>query len=277
MTKLGIAVVRADPELMVYTLLSGILSLLAIGIAISGSIGLDVLAENPECVDDYCGSELVFAHMAIWFVFYMIVSIITVFWNAAIIASAYERLTAGTNPSFSYGIGQAMKCLPQIFIWGLIAGTVGLFIQFLEGLANSEDSPPPLRLVAGIASFVIGVAWWVLTFFVVPIIVLERASVLDSMGRSPELFRGTWGEDVTSHIGTGLLMTLCIFILAAISVPLMMLGEVGLVLGLVILAVGVLFAVLFFSTVEAVNRASLFYYAKTGQAPPMAQKVGINF
>ena len=277
MTKLGIAVVRADPELMVYTLLSGILSLLAIGVAISGSIGLDVLVTDPECVGEDCGSELVFGHMAIWFVFYMIVSIITVFWNAAIIASAYERLTAGTNPSFSYGIGQAMKCLPQIFIWGLIAGTVGLFIQILEGLANSEDSPPPLRLVAGMASFFIGVAWWVLTFFVVPIIVLERASVLDSMGRSPELFRGTWGEDVTSHIGTGLLMTLCIFILAAISVPVMMLGEVGLVLGLVILAVGVLFAVLFFSTVEAVNRASLFYYAKTGQAPPMAQKVGINF
>ena len=277
MTKLGIAVVRADPELMVYTLLSGILSLLAIGVAISGSIGLDVLVTDPECVGEDCGSELVFGHMAIWFVFYMIVSIITVFWNAAIIASAYERLTAGTNPSFSYGIGQAMKCLPQIFIWGLIAGTVGLFIQILEGLANNEDSPPPLRLVAGIASFIIGVAWWVLTFFVVPIIVLERASVLDSMGRSPELFRGTWGEDVTSHIGTGLLMTLCIFILAAISVPVMMLGDVGLVLGLVILAVGVLFAVLFFSTVEAVNRASLFYYAKTGQAPPMAQKVGINF
>ena len=133
MTKLGIAVVRADPELMVYTLLSGILSLLAIGVAISGSIGLEVLVTNPECVGEDCGSELVFGHMAIWFVFYMIVSIITVFWNAAIIASAYERLTAGTNPSFSYGIGQAMKCLPQIFIWGLIAGTVGLFIQILEG------------------------------------------------------------------------------------------------------------------------------------------------
>ena len=277
MTKLGIAVVRADPELMVYTLLSGILSLLAIGVGISGSIGLDVLATDPECVGEECGSELIFGHMAIWFVFYLIVSIITVFWNAAIIASAYERLTAGTNPSFSYGIGQAMKCLPQIFIWGLIAGTVGLFIQILEGLANNDDSPPPLRLVAGIASFIIGVAWWILTFFVVPLIVLERAKVFDSMGRSPELFRGTWGEDVTSHIGTGLLMTLCIFILTAISVPIMMIGDVGLVLGLVILAVGVLFAVLFFSTVEAVNRASLFYYAKTGQAPPMAQKVGINF
>jgi hypothetical protein len=26
-----------------------------------------------------------------------------------------------------------------------------------------------------------------------------------------------------------------------------------------------------------VNRASLFYYAKTGQLPPMAEKIGIEF
>jgi len=277
MTKLGVAVVRADPELMVYTFLSAVFSLFAIGAAVSGSVGLDVLASDPECVGEDCGSELVVGHMAIWFVFYMVVSIITVFWNAAIIASAYERLTAGTNPSFSYGIGQAMKCLPQIFLWGIIAGTVGLLIQMLEGLAHDERSPLPLRMVAGIASFIIGMAWWVVTFFVVPIIVLERAGVFDSMSKSPKMFAETWGEDVSSHIGTGLLMTLCMILLAAISIPMMMLGEVGGVLGLVILAVGVLFTVLFFSTVEAVNRASLFYYAKTGQAPPMAEKVGIRF
>jgi hypothetical protein len=51
----------------------------------------------------------------------------------------------------------------------------------------------------------------------------------------------------------------------------------GVALGIVILAVGLLFAVLFFSTVEAVNRASLFYYAKTGEIPPMAAKAGIRF
>tara|TARA_B100000686_G_scaffold232026_1_gene239624 strand:+ start:516 stop:1334 length:819 start_codon:yes stop_codon:yes gene_type:complete len=271
------AVVRADPELMVYTFLSALFSLVAIGAAISGSVGLDVIASDPECVGDDCGSELVFAHMSIWFVFYLLVSVITVFWNAAIIASAYERLSSGTNPSFSYGIGQAMKCLPQILIWGIIAGTVGLFIQILEGLAHSEDSPPPLRIVAGLASFIIGIAWWIVTFFMIPMIVLDRSGILDGMGKSTELFKRTWGEDVTSHIGTGLLMILCIFVLIGTAVPLMYLGDLGVILGIVILAVGLLFTVLFFSTVEAVNRASLFYYAKTGQAPPMAAKVGIRF
>ena len=277
MTKLGIAVVWSDPELMVYSLLSALFSLLAIGAAISGSVGLDVITSDPDCIGDECGSELVFAHMAIWFVFYMLVSIITVFWNAAIVASAYERLSSGTNPSFSYGIGQAMKCLPQILVWGLIAGTVGLFIQILEGLARGNDAPVPLRIVAGIASFIIGIAWWIVTFFMIPMIVLERAGVMDSMGRSTELFKRTWGEDVTSHIGTGILMTLCIFVLVGISIPLMYLGDLGVILGVIILAVGLLFTVLFFSTVEAVNRASLFYYAKTGQMPPMAAKVGIRF
>ena len=70
MTKLGIAVVWSDPELIVYTFLSALFSLGAIGASISLSVGLDVAA-NPECVGDECGSELAFAHMAIWFVFYL--------------------------------------------------------------------------------------------------------------------------------------------------------------------------------------------------------------
>ena len=236
MTKLGMAVVRADPELMVYTFLSALFSLVAIGAAVSGSVGLDAIASDPECVGEECGSELAVAHMAIWFVFYLLVSVITVFWNAAIIASAYERLSSGTNPSFSYGIGQAMKCLPQILVWGIIAGTVGLFIQILESLSHDEQSPVPLRIVAGLASFIIGIAWWIVTFFVIPMIVLERAGVLDSMGKSSELFKRTWGEDVASHVSTGILMTLCIILLICVSVPLMMFGQLGVALDLLDIA-----------------------------------------
>jgi hypothetical protein len=57
----------------------------------------------------------------------------------------------------------------------------------------------------------------------------------------------------------------------------MFLSEVTAVLAVVLLLVGIGVSVLFFATVESVNRASLFYYAKTGQLPPMAEKVGIEF
>ena len=68
------------------------------------------------------------------------------------------------------------------------------------------------------------------------------------MGRSADLFKRTWGEDVTSHIGTGLLMILCIFVLIGVSIPLMYLGDLGVILGIVVLAVGLLFTVLFFDS-----------------------------
>lgn len=276
MTKLGMAVVRADPELMVYTLLSAVFSMVTAVAVISGSIGLEAVIDSESATTQE--EDLVTAaHLGMAFVGYLVISVITVFWNAAIIASAYERLTAGTNPSFSYGIKQATKCLPQILVWGVISGTVGMLLKILEGFARDGDSPIPLRIVAGLATFVIGVAWWMATFFIVPILVLERAGVLDGMKESPKLFRETWGEDVGSHIGTGILQGIVILLLVLIVLPLMFLGEAGGVLAVVIVLLGIGLSVLFFTTVESVNRASLFYYAKTGEIPPMAQKVGIEF
>ena len=276
MTKLGMAVVRADPELMVYTLLSAVFSMVTAVAVISGSIGLEAVFGSGDATAQE--EDLVTAaHLGMAFVGYLVISVITVFWNAAIIASAYERLTAGTNPSFSYGIKQATKCLPQILVWGVISGTVGMLLKILEGVARDGDSPIPLRIVAGLATFVIGVAWWMATFFIVPILVLERAGVLDGMKESPKLFRETWGEDVGSHIGTGILQGIVILLLVLIVLPLVFLGEAGGVLAVVIVLLGIGLSVLFFTTVESVNRASLFYYAKTGEIPPMAQKVGIEF
>ena len=276
MTKLGMAVVRADPELLVYTLLSAVFSIVASIAVISGFIGIETLTES-ESTTAQEEDALTAANLAIVFVGYLVISVITVFWNAAIIASAYERLTAGTNPSFSYGISQATKCLPQILVWGIISGTVGVILKILESVANDKDSPLPLRIVAGLATFILGVAWWMATFFVVPILVLEKAGVVDSMKQSPSLFKETWGEDVGSHIGTGFLQGIFILFLIVIILPLMFLSEATAVLAVVLLLVGIGGSVLFFTTVESVNRASLFYYAKTGQLPPMAEKVGIEF
>jgi hypothetical protein len=273
MTKLGMAVVRADPELLVYTLLSAVFSIVASIAVIFGTIGIEILfgSGSPTAEEDAA------ANLAIVFVGYLVISVITVFWNAAIIASAYERLTAGTNPSFSFGISQATKCLPQILVWGVISGTVGLLLKILESVSRGQDSPLPLRIVAGLAALILGVAWWMATFFVVPILVLEKAGVVDSMKQSPNMFKETWGEEVGSHIGTGLLQMIVILFLIVIFLPLWFLGEATAVLAVVLLLVGIGISVLFFTTVESVNRASLFYYAKTGQIPPMAEKIGIEF
>lgn len=266
-TKLGIHVVRADPELMVYTLLSGLFSIgAAIGLlAATGAIGFFTGGEEGMGMGMYVGM----------FLTYLVVGMITVFWNAAIIASAYERLTTGTNPSFSYGIKEAAKRLPAILMWGLISGTVGLIVGLLEGMA--QDDNPVVRAIGSIASLIVQVAWWMTTFFVVPMLVLEGYQVGESMRRSPELFEKTWGEDIVSTGGTGIVNFLVILLVVLICMPLFALGELGMGLAFALMFIGIGLSVLFFTACEAVNRASLYYYAKTGESPPLAQKYDLDF
>jgi|TARA_B100001094_G_scaffold227640_1_gene222147 hypothetical protein len=266
-TKLGIHVVRADPELMAYMLFSGIMSLIAAIVLQTTTGGLGYFIGGEEGSE---GGALVGTFLS-----YMAIAIITVFWNAAIIASAHERLTAGTNPSFSYGIKQAMKCLPQIVIWGLISGTVGLIISAFESMQDSKN--PGVALVGGIISMMIRVAWWITTFFVVPMIVLDKIGIRESLSKSPELFEQTWGEDVVSTVGTGIINFLVCLLIVVISLPLFLFGEIGEGLWILVMFVGIAVSVLFFSACEAVNCASLYYFAKTGESPPYAQKYGLDF
>ena len=265
-TKLGIHVVKADPELMVYLLFSGIMSLLSFGAVLTFTGGLGFVIGNDEGFE---GGVAVGT-----FISYFIVSVITVFWNAAIIASAYERMTTGRNPSFSYGIKQAMKCFPQILIWGLISGTVGVIISFFEAMAESDNIV--VAIIGHIISFMISFAWWMTTFFVVPMIVLENNGVIDSMKESPELFRRTWGENIVASAGTGIINFFVILVIIIICLPLLIFGEIGAALAFVAIIIGIALSSLFFTACNAVNITSMYYYAKTGEEVPLAHKYGLN-
>ena len=265
-TKLGIHVVKADPELMVYLLFSVIMSVLSFGVVLTFTGGLGFVIGNDEGFE---GGVAVGT-----FISYFIVSIITVFWNAAIIASAYERMTTGRNPSFSYGIKQAMKCFPQILIWGLISGTVGVIIGFFEAMAESDNIV--VAIIGHIISFMISFAWWMTTFFVVPMIVLEKSGVFESMEKSPKLFAKTWGENIVASVGTGIINFIVILTIIVVCLPLFIFGEIGAALAFILIVIGIAISSLFFTACDAVNKASLYYYAKTGEEVPLAQKYGLD-
>ena len=116
-----------------------------------------------------------------------------------------------------------------------------------------------------------------MTFFVVPMIVLDKIGIRESMSKSPELFEQTWGEDVVSTVGTGIINFLVCLLIVVICLPLLLLGEIGEGLGIFVMFVGIAVSVLFFSACEAVNCTSLYYFAKTGESPPLAQKYGLDF
>ena len=190
-TKLGFSVIRADPEIMVYMLFSGIMSMIAaIGLlVVTGGMGFFLEGEESSQVVGLAGT----------FMSYMAVAVITVFWNAAIIASAHQRLTTGENPSFSYGIKQATKRLPQIILWGLISGTVGILIRSIESLSESKNMG--VAALGMVVSWILRAAWWITTFFVVPMIVLDNLGVGEICRRVRSCSRRHGGRMLCQWLG----------------------------------------------------------------------------
>ena len=165
MSKLSMAVVRKDPELLVYMIIAGVMSLAClIGMSIPQFLEMS-WAVNPD--GTFTGAYLGFTFAA-----YMVLSIVVVFWNCAIIANANIRLTGG-DPKFADGVNAALKRLPIIIVWGIIAGTVGLLLKALEGAARSSDNDAA-RALAMVIHLVGGFAWWVMTFFMIPHMILNH-------------------------------------------------------------------------------------------------------
>ena len=139
LSKLSFSVVKADPELLLYTFLSTMM--VFVTIAAAAYPGYE--AENNEgshwamtdsVLNPETGEEerqTTSSYKAWIFLTYMIGSIIVVFWNSAIIASAHERLTGG-DPTIMTGIKVAFSRIHIIILWGIIAGTVGLILRVLR-------------------------------------------------------------------------------------------------------------------------------------------------
>ena len=264
MSKLSMAVVRKDPELLVYMIIAGVMSLAClIGMSMPQFLEMS-WAVNPD--GSFTGAYLGFTFIA-----YMMLSIIVVFWNCAIIANANIRLTGG-DPKFADGVSAALKRLPIIIAWGIIAGTVGLLLKALEGAARDADNAA-VRALAVAIQFIGGFAWWVMTFFMIPHLILEGQSVGDALKSSKNTFFSTWGENITSGLGIGLIAFL-------IGVPLVMVtivlsvaaGPVGLLFGAI--TIGLLIA--WANAAEQVAVVALYRYAKDGQMPKIYQDQGMT-
>ena len=264
MSKLSMAVVKKDPELVVYMIIAGVMSLAClIGMNIPQFLEME-WAVNPD--GSFTGAYLGFT-----FVAYMVLSIIVVFWNCAIIANANIRLTGG-DPKFADGVNAALKRLPIIIVWGIIAGTVGLLLKFLEGVARSSDHPAAAA-IATVIHFIGGLAWWVMTFFMIPHLILENKSIGDALKASKTTFFDTWGENIVSGLGIGLIAFLFGIPIVALTIGMTIVaGPFGLLVGAVLIGLLIAWA----NAAEQVAVVALFRYAKDKKMPQIYQDQGMT-
>ena len=108
----------------------------------------------------------------------------------------------------------------------------------------------------------IGVAWNVVTFFVVPVLLYEPVGVADGIS-DPRRCSGSDGETFIGNGAIGLVIFVACLAVLVVSVPLMaLLPALGITVGL--LGVGALAAI--GAACTRVFNAALYRYATTGEA-----------
>ena len=169
----------------------------------------------------------------------------------------------GGEPTLGQSLGAATACIAQIAAWALVSATVGVLLKWLSERAG---------FLGQIAVAIVGIAWTLVTYFVVPIIVIERKGAFDAIGDSEDLLRSTWGQQIVSGLGYGLigfllsLLGLVMLIGAIVAgVSMQSFAAFGVLIAvalLYVIAVGIVM-----STLRAIFGAVLYEYAKTGEAP----------
>jgi hypothetical protein len=247
-------VLKKDRELIFFPIMGAIGALIVAGgfagiAAATGTLGrLDAASA--------AGAEAQFAPIDVILGFGVLftTTFVVLFFNTGLIASAMLRLKGG-DPNVGYGLKAASTHVPALIVWAAISATVGLILQALR---NRTDN-----IIGRIAIGMVGGVWAYMTFFVVPVMVAQDAGPVASIKKSAELFRQTWGRQVASSFGFGI-----VYILAVIAVILpaallfMFAPLIGIIFGAV--AIGVTLSVV--AALEGIFKAALYDFA-TGAVP----------
>jgi len=242
-------ILMADKKLLVFPVLSGIVSIIVL---------LTFLI--PIIIGQFLGDVV---YIVALFAFYLVSYFVVIFFNTALVSCVNARLQ-GKEMSVGEGISNALAHFTSILAWALVSATVGVVLHLLRERAG---------VVGQIAAALVGGAWGLVTFFVVPILILEDKGVVDSIKESTSLIRKTWGESI---IGSGSIMLVFLLIvvagviatLAAIFLAAMMnLGSVILLIVALAIVAGIVLAVVA-AAMQGIFVTALYTYARTGSVPP---------
>lgn len=256
-------VLRTDKQLLVFPLLS---TIACIVVLISFTAPFIFAAIAGDLADRNNRPEITTGMKAIGFglsfLFYFVNYLVIVFFNTALVSCAMERFD-GKAPTVAGGIRAAMSLLPQILGWALLSATVGTILSAIEERVG---------FIGKIITGLVGAAWSIATYFVLPVLVVERTGPVDAVKRSVSVLSKTWGTALISNVGLGLI-NFMLFVLCLLPVALG--GAISIrIHHWIPVAIGGFFSVLMItifvlvtSAMQMILVAALYRFAASGTVP----------
>ncbi|HUQ26065.1 MAG TPA: DUF6159 family protein [Burkholderiales bacterium] len=248
-------VLMLDKELLVFPLLSGIACFLVLATFLGAAFAVGVRVKDPEQIE-----------MGYWiglFIYYFINYFVIVFFNCALVACAMIRFRGG-DPTVRDGLKAARERLGLIAAWALVAATVGVILRMIEERVG---------FLGKIVTTILGAAWTIATYFVVPVLVVENLGPIDAAKRSAAIVRKAWGESIVGNAGVGILTFLAVLLLVvpcgiltvalAIKMSSIAVGVAGAVLTVALLVTIALVS----SALTSILLSALYLFASGEQVP----------
>lgn len=249
------ALLKADKEIVLFpilatvsTMILGVLFCIIVFFFLFSGHGDAWIAEGNRAMTE---GEAIAVYGAL-FVIYIIGAFIAAFFQAGLVTIVHARLN-GQDFTFRDGMQNAIRNMRKIFIWSVVTATVGIVLRVI-----SDRSEWLGKLVAGI----LGAAWGIITFFIVPVLALEDLSMKDSIKKSASIFRATWGETIVVNFSMGLLFFLIflgglvVYALSWFTFNVIVIGVMSVLFFLFLIILS-----LISSTLNAVFNIALYEYA----------------
>ncbi len=184
---------------------------------------------------------------------YFLASLLIVFFNCALATCAQAQFS-GENATLGAGMRHAAERIVPILAWALLTTTVGLVFHVVQRRASWAGK---------LALWLFGFAWGMSTYLVVPVLIAEDRGALDSMRRSAQLVRDTWGDQLVAEIRFG-------WRGLVLYLPGLLLGIVGMNGHPAVLPLSVAYFVVAAAVLNAakgVFEVALYRYASGGELP----------
>jgi hypothetical protein len=241
---------RADRELLALPVFSFVASL-----AVLAAFAALVVLVDYDSARGFEEFELSSAGTILLVIAGMVLAVVATYFQAAMVSGARERIGGG-DPTVGSAIAAASSRLGVIVPWALFSWTIGAVLRVIEENAGALG-----RFIVGM----IGVAFRVVTFLAVPVLVVERLGPIRTLKRSGELFRQTWGENLAAQAGIGIVAFLALIpglLLAGLAA-----AVVSPVLALVVAVPWIAVVAVVTTSLTAVYQTALYHYVTTGEIP----------
>lgn len=246
-------VLKKDRELMWLPVLSFLVSA-AVGV-VALAVVVVTRSAAPAASGAADGATVGPAAVVVGIAAALALGITSVFFNGALVAGAHERLTGG-DPTVGSSIRRAFGRLAGLVPWALMTTTVGLVLRAIRERAG---------FLGRIVVDMIGMAWEVVTFLVVPAVVIDEMGAVDGLKRSASLLRQTWGENLIARVGFGLLGF--VLVIPAVIAAVLATSVGAAWVGIPLAVAWVVVVAVVITALNAIFQTALYMYATTGVVP----------